>query len=585
MTKTAIRPINLESLEQLSQQRLQEQLPNHSPLQVRCYLRDETLVMLVEHPQPVLPYPHVAFRLFEQILEEDNLSGRYRGLMYLRMQGQPQPYAFHISKVEPQHREALPEEETETSAIAIHLEDLPEEESPLPPLPDPSQDLEDEEAEVLATEPRLPKQSWLPMILTGVGLSATIFFSSLYLLSRPCVLRQCEEIPFAQELAQKSLTTLQDPQSGKQILYARVQLNQALKLLQSIPSWSKHRSEAQNLLKRYQGISADLNALVEALQTGSKASTLTQNRPFPVSQWEEAQKTWEEAIAGLENIPTDSQFHNFAQQKLREYRRNLATVERGTQAEREATANLAAATDAATTAKVRQDIAQSVDNLQLAHTLWQTAINRLRQIPKGTTAYERAQLALKQYSSKLGLVRDLKTQEVFATNTYNQALRSAQLAKNAQTANQWSEAVVNWRNALESVKQVPNNTFNYAKAQSLVASYTQSLTQAEAKLKRAIVLQQARNDLDRLCTNSSKVCHYTLNKNVIQVRLTPTYMQEVRTRALQAQTAGDLTTHVKLLDHIYTLERALETISNNVGIRLEVYASNNALVQSHIPGQ
>ncbi|MDY7015677.1 MAG: hypothetical protein SVX43_19215, partial [Cyanobacteriota bacterium] len=115
MQKTATPPVNLEALEQLCQQQLQECFPQMAPLQARCYLREETLVVLVEHHPPVLGYPHQAFRLFEQLLQDAQPAAECTGLMYLRMQGQQQPYAFHIAKVRPDRSDISPnfiEEET-----------------------------------------------------------------------------------------------------------------------------------------------------------------------------------------------------------------------------------------------------------------------------------------------------------------------------------------------------------------------------------------------------------------------------------------------------------------------------------------
>jgi hypothetical protein len=574
MQKTAIPPINPETLEPLCQQQLQERFPQMAPLQVRCYLREETLVVLVEHHPPVLAYPHQAFKLFEQLLAEAQPSVECTGLMYLRMQGQQQPYAFHIAKVKPKSgavveeprlgkaEEVMPADAELTATSHLSAEIFPETETALN---------------------RSFKESWLPIIMAGTGFSLLVFFISLYLLSRPCVLRGCPEISVARSLAQESLDTIEAPPSGQAIFAAQAQLDRSLRILRSIPPWSKHRGEAQRLLASYQKTATELNALVEGLKTAARAGTLTQNPPLPASRWEESQKLWRGAIARLEQLSGDSEFSEFARQKIREYQRNLRAIDRGLKAERDAQENLAAAREIAKTAEVRQDLAQSLENLRLVEAMWQQVTSRLWKIPKIASPYPEAQEALKLYLPQISAVRDRKSQEIFASSTYDRAVRSAEKAKTAEAANQWSEAVTNWRNALSTIKQVPDNTFDSGKAKTLTKTYSNELNRAEAQLQNAVKMQQARNDLTQLCTKTTKVCHFTIDEKGIQVYLTPTYVQQVRTSATNAQSRGDLKTQVELLDHVYTLERALNTISDNVGLPLAVYTNDNVLVQSHRP--
>jgi hypothetical protein len=581
MPHTATPPIDLARLEQLCQQRLQAELPQVAPLQIHCYLRDETLAIVVEHGQPVLPYPHQVFHQCERILAEEGLlASRDRCLIYLRMEGQAQPYAFHIAKAKPaRHPSTAPlAPPTEPDSNLTSYSDS-EALDAQPLTPHPEDDLDDEETEATSA-----KQTWLPIIIAGAGLAGIVFLTSLYLLSRPCVLGACDEIPYAQELAQEALSTLEEPESGKEILKAQIQLKQATQLLNAVPPWSNRHTEAQNLFKTYQETNLELAKLVESLQSGARASYLTQNRPISLEKWDEALQAWRVAIAHLEQIEPENQFYAFAQDKVKEYRRNLRTVERGLENEQKASTTLAIAQETAKTAAVRQEIAQNLKNLQLAQNLWQTAIARLRQIPQGTTAHAEAQEALTAYNTQLGVLRDRLNRESFSNRAYNEAVRFSADAKNAEANSQWSQAVINWRNALNALAEVQSDTFEYSKAQSRLETYRNALNSAENKLKSAVTIQQARNDLNRLCgQNADKVCHYTLSENLLKVTLTPTYIQKVRATAIKAQSAGDVNAQVKILDHVYTLERALETVSQNLGTRLEVYTSNNVLVQTFIP--
>ncbi|MDY6783216.1 MAG: hypothetical protein SW833_11855 [Cyanobacteriota bacterium] len=571
MQKTATPPLNLQALEQLCQQQLQERFPQMAPLQARCYLREETLVVLVEHHPPVLAYPHQAFRLFEQLLGESQPTEECTGLMYLRMQGQQQPYAFHIAKVRPDRAAPVPdlmEESLEKLPLSV-AEDAPE--------------TEDFDPDWSQTERSGLSRKWLPLVMAGTGLSALVFCVSLYVLSRPCVLGPCREIPVARELAEASLDTLQAPPSGQAIFAARSQLDRAVGILRSIPPWSGHRGEAQRWLARYEKTAAELDILVEGLQRGARAGNATQNPPLPTERWEQAQTLWRDAIASLSSLDPQSEFSDFAAEKVRSYRRNERVVARALETEQEARGHLEAAREMVKTAEVRYSLAESLEDLRLVEKMWEQVTSRLREIPKFTTSYPEAREMLRLYLPQVATARDRISQEVFARNTYDRAVSLAEKAKAAEAANQLSEAVNHWRNALETIKQVPEKTFDGVRAKTLTKNYTDASNRVEIQLKKTLKLQQARSDLAQLCTKTTRVCNFTLDDKGISVVLTPTYVQQVRSSATNAQSKGDLKTQVQLLDHVYTLERALNTISDNAGLPLAVYTHNNVLVQSHVP--
>ena len=428
-----------------------------------------------------------------------------------------------------------------------------------------------------------PQQSVLPLLVAGAGLSVVVFFTSLFVLTRPCAVGSCNVIPEAQQLSKRSAKILQNPQSGKEVLEAQQQLNQAIEMLESVPLWSSSHGKAQELLKTYQGQSEQVNDMVRALKTGARASYRSENPPHPASQWLEVQSLWQEAITQLENLPTYSNLQSLAQQKTKLYKANLVETNQRLIKERQAQGNLQAAKDAALIAEARQGVAQSFEHWQLVYSTWQTALKRLKEIPQGTTAYDEARPLLALYLPKMASARDRKTQEQISANAYKQGLRFAQLAKESQANNQWSMALSHWRNAVTYMNQVPSDTFYSRKAQSLVASYKGGLKQAQEQLQTLAKLQQARSDLKQTCSGKPQVCSYTINNDVIQVRLTPTYTRMVKQTSLSANSRGDSSVQAGLVNHILTLGEALEAISNNARIRLEVYASDGSLVQTHMP--
>lgn len=601
--KTATRPDDLAILGNLLQASLQSKLSESVPVQVRCWLQEEALVILTQHPQDVVINPQQTFSCLEQTILDQHPSVGPEVKLYLRIAGEKQPYAFHAFTVQPPTPTTTPStpvtdlpEATELPESSSNSEDSEPTQtpdagetastSPHPwdqPLPE-DVPLSESPQEVPAAQKSQSKQSLLPLIAAGAGLSVLIFSSTLYALSRPCVIGSCQTIPEAQALNQKSTNTLQKPQSGKDVLEAQQQLTEAIHLLEAIPLWSSQHDQAQDLIKSYQAQADRVDKMVTALKTAARASYKSENPPHSPSQWMEVQTMWRDAIAQLEQLPKDSNLQPLAQEKITAYKTNLAQTNQRLLKEREAQGYLQNAKDAALIAEARQGVAQSLEHWQLVYTTWQTAINRLKQIPQGTTAYKEAQQLTAQYLPKMASARDRKTQEQIASNAYNQGLRLAQRAKESQASYQWSTALTQWRNALTFVNQVPSETFYYGKAQSLVGIYNTALKQAQAQLQLAMKVQQARRDLNQTCYGKTKVCFYTIDNNVIKVRLTPTYIQLVRQTALTARTKGDPNVQTSVVNHILTLGEALEAISDNSRIPIEVYAPDGNIIQSHSPG-
>ncbi len=644
---TATRPDNLKTLEHLLQEGLQSKLSPLVPVKVGCWLKDKALVILAQHSAAVVPDSQQVFGSLEQTVREQYRSDSQSVKMYLRVEGQKQPYAFYSFKLEPRFESkattatvdqkphaaeksesvngsAGREEKQGTSlrrgagVAGAAGEDVftnisEEDSSPAPETSPASSDspaspaspaslaspasphpwdqpIQEEESlqnepsdETPASATAKSKQTLLPLVVAGVGLSFFVFLVSLYLLSRPCVVGRCNAIPEARELSQRSLKRLQNPQSGKEVLEAQEQLMAAIGMLESIPFWSSHHGKAQELLKAYRVQAERVEEMVAALKTAVRAAYKSESPPYPASQWIEIQGMWREAIAGLEALPTSSNLQPLAQQKIKEYKTNLAQANQRLVKEREAQARLQEAKDAALIAEARQGVAQSLEHWRLVYGTWQTAMKRLKQIPQGTTAYPEAQRLSALYLTKMASVRDRKAQEQFAANAYNQGLRLAQRAQNAQVDNQWSVALTHWRNALNYVNQVPRDTFYYGKAQRVARSYSNAVKQAKGNLYFAVKVQQARSDLKQTCSGKTEVCNFTIANNMIKVNLTPAYTKLVKQAAIAAQTTGDSNSQVGLVKHIMTVGEALEAISDNARLRLELYDSEGNLIQTHDP--
>lgn len=598
--KTATPKNDLVVLGHLLQAALQSKLSENVPVQVRCLDKDGTLLIMVQHPVDIVLNPQQTFGFLEQMILADHPTVGPKVQMHLRVAGIKQGYASHsflipsapanetanLTKNIPLGRPVPP-----PTAATSHRE--------VPPQPNPAATSEphpwdqpivgntestQEAPEVSPTAvPSNSKRGMLPLIMAGAGLSVLIFSGTLYFLSRPCVVGGCQVMLEAEALQQKSTTTLQNPRSGKEILEAQQQLEDAVQLLESIPPWSSQHDKAQELIKSYNTQAERVSTMVAALKTGARAAYKSANPPHPAFLWTEIQSMWQDAITQLEQLPTDRNLQPVAQEKIEAYKDNLSQTNQRLFKERQAQAYLQSAKDAALIAEARQGVAQSLEHWQSVYSSWQWAMNRLKQIPKGTTAYQEAQQLTAQYLPKVASARDRQTQEQIAANAYNQGLRMAQRAKDSQVSNQLSQAVANWRNALSFVNQVSSNTYYYGKARALASTYAVALKQTQAQLQLALKFQQARRDLSQTCYGKTKACTYTIDNNTIKVRLNPAYLQTVRQTAFNAQTKGDTNAQTGVVNHILTLGEALEAISDNARIPLEVYNPDGSVIQAHNP--
>lgn len=593
--------LHQQRLQQLAQQ-LQTLLRSqpHAPLmQIQCVVKQGHLMVLGQHPPAETPDPQATFDALEQAIPTLLPTFRDLGLgadappqakLYLRTLGQRQPYAAHIfplsmaetfepltettdveqilDRDEPTiHGSGLNEHELGHKDDAHYAASLETDASDLAPLsPDVAP---------IAQPPQTERSSLLPWLVAGVGVSIIGFASGLWFMSRPCMAGACEPLQAAQTLNQQSLQTLQTAKTPQDLQRAQQQLADSKRQLQGIPKWSRYYDEAQAL---QQAAQSQVQTLELALGAENKANTATQKSqalPQSTADLRATQELWREATAQLQTIPQSNPLYTYAQARSTAYAANLAAIGELSIAEQQAQKKLGAAKETAKIAAARQGIAQTSENWQLAQVTWQVAINTLRQISSTTTSYAEAQRLLLDYQPKLAAARNRATQEQLAQKAFNQAIGLAQRAEAAQTRNQWSQAVANWKDALTNIKQVPNNTAYAELAQPLVTSYSTAAQQAEAQLQVAAARQRTRDDLNRICTGSPRMCTYVIDNDVIRVQFTSAYERKLRTAFIIGQ-SGDRGTLGGAVNHIETLQTALQTITDNAGLPLEVYSADGS---------
>ena len=94
---------------------------------------------------------------------------------------------------------------------------------------------------------------------------------------------------------------------------------------------------------------------------------------------------------------------------------------------------------------------------------------------------------------------------------------------------------------------------------------------------------QADRDLKQTCEGKPQVCSYQIADKAITVKLLPEYTQTVRKTALAANTQGDNNAKIGLIKHLQSLGTALEAVSDNNRIPIQLYFENGKLMQTYTP--
>ena len=359
------------------------------------------------------------------------------------------------------------------------------------------------------------------LVAAGIGIAA-VFGALGYGLSRPCVIGGCDRIQQAQALGDAALIALRDKPTPQTVLDMGEQLNTAVNTLKPIPPWSQHRASAQALLADYQGEADLLNTVAAAQENALVAAQESQNPPHPIAHWEGIAERWRETIAQLEEIPMGSPIYaEFVVPKLQEYRGNLATIEGRIVAEQKAEENLNQAQLNASLAKDQAEIANTLSAWQTALESWDKSVKQIQQIPRGTMAHGEANKLLTQYEAELAKVRTRYQQEQAADQFYNEAVRHAATARQYESEEQWTLAMLSWRDAITQMKGVPMGTSRHTDGQTLLKNYEPALSQAQENLRLALRFEKAKENFARVCQPT--FCQFGMKGGTVQLSLAENY--------------------------------------------------------------
>ena len=640
---SATRLDDLKILECFLQNSLHAHMGRIVPFRVQCLYKDDTLWVLAQHPADiVLDIPDI-FKVLERALQAEEPKIPLTVKLYLRAEGNQRPYSHQSFAVYPLVKKTVPGEAApemtgmnedrialerdvyQPSADAHQLEQPqllqlpdphPHNSNGIPsttpetmtsvndfPPSHPNEDrlvkidsdsfadhiensfgaTRDDDDKATYTPTKSNKRKLLVPILGGLGLLA-IGSGAGYMGTRPCVFSTCTELARATQLTQSSLTVVNTPGvTGQEVLTAQKQLHQSVDSLKSIPLWSGSYGNAQKTLQSTTAHATDLDTAVVAMNKAYKAATIVKTPPIPLLKWQESKQMWTDSIANLGTIPTSSQIYPLARQKLTDYQGRLGDIERRIKVETTADQQLKSAVSDIKAATQSQLTATSLVQLRAVKGQWTQANNKLSSIPASTTAYGQAQELLKSYQTQISTSQEKVLEEDKAAQNYQTAIKLAQAAKLSQNSNRLPQAVAEWNQSVVAIQSVPPNSILYTQAKPLVFEYTKSFQQAEAKLKNTQKIGLATKDLQRTCAGNPQICTYTINNKAIVVRLMSLYTQTLSQTAMAASTQGDGNAKTGIINHVNTLGNALQTISENAKLPLEIYGADGKQIQRYRP--
>jgi len=346
--------------------------------------------------------------------------------------------------------------------------------------------------------------------------------------------------------------------------------------LGNIPSWSKSYDQAQTLIIENQLIIDDLETILQSLQLRENAQNMSAELPLSMDEWTRVENFWIEAIALIESI-NNPFLTPWIENKLEEYNDNLVVAKDSFEQEQMGDQLLSEVKQIAQQNEELNNNISSLEELKIVESNWQKAIEKVREIPLLTTAETEKENLLEEYNQYLTQIRATIRQEEMANNLYGQIQNKIIQAQNAQTNNQWTNAVNYLQEINNLISQFPEDTLKQPQLESLKQSAPENLSQAQEELKQAINRNNAREELAKICEGSGKICDYSVETNRIKVTLTSDYLRNIARIAEQSTNGVNNETDV-LINHINQVEKNYRYLSSKYEMHLEVYNPQQKLI-------
>ncbi|MBF2057104.1 MAG: hypothetical protein IGQ45_07740 [Cyanobacterium sp. T60_A2020_053] len=397
-----------------------------------------------------------------------------------------------------------------------------------------------------------------------------------YSLSRPCVLDSCDLITVTENNINDSLTNINPNYTEEELLILASIINQNIQQLKTIPAWSKHHQNAQNLITEYQIITNDINYLVEAEKQAISARQMSSKLPLSVAEWEQVEDIWRRALASKSTVksPVFAELKNNknddynAELTLVQYQKNQAILAENLLSEAEVIAK---------ENQILKDNIESLADLENLSLKWQEAINKIKGIDDETKPAPLKPELTDRYVQELNIVKERIKQEENAQNIYQQAQTKVKEAQDSENNNQWTNAVKNWREVEVILAEFSPESLLKNDMETLQKEAKEKLVLAEKELKLAINREKAKQELTRVCQSSEKICDYLVENKTIKVFLHPQYLTNVATIA-QISTTNENAMMEALINHINQVEKNYRYISSKYDFTLEIYNAQQKLI-------
>jgi hypothetical protein len=591
-------------LSQILQENLLAEVTSGELFTVKCAVKNHRIMILTQHPQSVTPNTDQVFTVLGEVLKSLPAHQSQKVQMYLRKVGEKLPYAQSvlIFGAEISKESAIDEipnldyesqyHQDNTTSANLYPPPNPEDFEVSAPLITITADVVEEPFDPLAGIPEKrestskPQRNYKPILGGAAAMLVMAFFGGgAYLLMSPYVMVECKELQTSKQLQQSLPQLARNVKSQTELTQILIRVNNALAQLQKIPSWSPQRSQAEIVTASLKTELRQIQQVSMALQTGAVAAQKARSLSNNIEELQARQQLWRQAIAPLEAIRPNSQFYGFAQSQLTAYRSGLQSINVQLQAQGKWQQKLNDAQAAAKVAIARETTAKSLPELKKALLTWQIVVNALIAIPQTSPAYPNARTLLASYQPRLMAIRLSTSKIELAATSLTQAVTTAKLAQQYQQQNQWQAAAIRWQQALNSIKQVPNDSPFYSQAQPLVEAYSVALQEAQTKFQTTATTASTdttHKDLKKTCTATVRVCNFTVDSRVITVRITPQYEQTLQNN-IEGSNSQKVQNVANVTKHLETLQQALEIIGDNANLAVLVFDAQGQPIFTHIP--
>ncbi|MFN5515690.1 MAG: hypothetical protein ACK5CA_13365 [Cyanobacteriota bacterium] len=552
MVNTALIPFDLGRLEKRLLRHLQGDQIALTPQSVHCRLDGETLLIALYFETTPFLESTAIFASARDCLAQDGLTALYRPQIFLVLD------------------EELALRDGDASAIQPQISPAPDFSVPFSGVLSPRESPKSLWDRVLTNHWRESAQSWLRFhqrpLLWGLG--AGIVLSLGYGLSRPCVLSSCPELL----QAQAQLQSFGLPPEFEALLASETELD-TLSHLKAIPPWSPHFQRSQALLDSYQTRRRELNLFAEASRLAQEAQSQSDSR--------QSRELWHRSLRLLAQISPQSPLQSLVMAQTQDYQRQLHQIDQQVLAQQQANLERQRGNQLLTEAKLKARGAKTLRELKQALVLWSQGLQLLEQIPPESDLYALAQQQLTLEQSEFKQLQAKQSLETRAQKTLEQARVLANKAESAGKRRQFSEALRYWQSALESLKQIPSQSWLSPQTQTLLTRYQLAKKQSQENLKAALRAQSLQRNLKILCVGSPRRCDYKIESKRIKIVLKSDYLQRLQ-RGVQE---GGQEEQAQILRHIQELERSLQQISHQANLPLDLYRSSGEKIVQFQPTQ